>query len=94
MTTRRRVKGAPRRKACNTCRNPILLVRDLDEPGTTHVLNGEQQEGGTFVLVGQGDTARAQELPPGRGLGYTRHTCGRPEQGGAHGPSPDPDDAF
>ena len=93
MTTspRRGVKGAPKRKPCRDCGSPLLLIRDVEDPGHVHVLNAEQFEGGTFMLVGQGDSARAQEVPPGRGLGYTRHACGTAPAGGG---TPDPDEAF
>lgn len=88
---RRGVKGAPKRKPCRTCGSPLLLVRDVEDPAHTHVLNAEQQEGGTIILMGTGDAARGQEVPPGRGLGYTRHHCGAAPAGGG---TPDPDEAF
>lgn len=72
MTGRRRgVKGAPHEKDCGRCGSRILLIRDVEDPEFVHVLNAEQVEGGTVIRLND----RAQEVPPGRGLGYTRHTC-------------------
>jgi hypothetical protein len=85
---RRGVKGAPHRKPCRDCRAPLLLVRDAEDPAHTHVLNAEPIEGGTVIVIDE----RAHEVPPGRGLGYTRHTCGHGVPAG--GGTPDPEEVF
>jgi hypothetical protein len=86
-THRRGLKGQPQSKACRDCRAPLLLVRDAEDPGHTHVLNAEQREGGTIIVI----DGRGHEVPPGRGLGYTRHACGTAPAGGG---SPDPEEVF
>lgn len=59
-------------KACRDCGAPIRFVREVDT-NRTLVLNDNQIEGGTVVLLGD----RAQVVPPGRGPGFSLHTCAR-----------------
>lgn len=73
---RRGVPGPPRRKDCDHCGAPIVFVREVDS-SRTFVLNADPVEGGTVVLLNA--NGPAQEVPPGRGRGYTIHTCRRGE---------------